>query len=141
MQNFMKPSTDADEEKSSEGHAPLEEDIPDFGIDDELPIIEEENLADIDKEKKQKRRKRKVCMLYPNDSFKKYWDIIIALTLVLCALIIPYRVAMTEEDSMIWVVINYIIDFVFLIDILVVFFSAYRNEDFMLIHDRKKIAV
>ena len=79
-------------------------------------------------------------MLYPNDSFKKYWDIIIAITLIFCALIIPYRVALVEKDSTFWVIVNYIIDFVFLIDILVVFNSAFRNEDFMLIHDRKKIA-
>lgn len=63
--------------------------------------------------------------MYPDDSLKLSWDIIIAVTLIVCAIVIPYRVALAEHDDEKWTVINYAIDFIFLVDIFMVFNTAY----------------
>jgi hypothetical protein len=79
-------------------------------------------------------------MLYPEDPFKNYWDLFIAFILIFTCLVTPYRIALIEKDSFPWVITNNTVDFLFLIDIIIIFSSAYYDEDFNLIEDRKMIA-
>ena len=37
--------------------------------------------------------KRKECLIYPNDTYKIYWDIFIVILLVIACSIIPFRMA------------------------------------------------
>lgn len=53
----------------------------------------------------------------------------------------PYRIALIEADSFPWVITNNSVDVMFLIDIIIIFNSAYYDEDFNLIQDRKLIAI
>ena len=71
---------------------------------------------------------------------KLSWDIIIAITLIVCAIVIPYRVALAQQDDLKWTIINYTIDSVFLVDILMVFNTAYQDSDYKTIEDRCIIA-
>ena len=80
-------------------------------------------------------------MIYPEDHFKKYWDIFIAMVLVFSCLVTPYRVALVEEDTAAWKSLNSVVDILFLFDILIIFNSAYFDEDFKLIQNRKIIAI
>jgi hypothetical protein len=52
----------------------------------------------------------------------------------------PFRIAFIDEDSEVWKVINWSIDIIFGIDIIVIFNTAYLDVDFMLIHDRSVLA-
>jgi hypothetical protein len=81
------------------------------------------------------------CLIYPEDHFKKYWDIFVAIVLVFSCLVTPYRVALIEQDSQAWVRINAVVDTLFLIDILVIFNSAYYDYDYKLIENRKIICL
>lgn len=49
----------------------------------------------------------------------------------------PYSLAFVSSDTNSWIVVNAIIDFCFLLDIFVNFFSAYYDAEFELIDDRK----
>ena len=60
--------------------------------------------------------------------------------LLYASLVTPYRVAFVEKDTMIWIIIDYIVDFFFLIDLILnMFFFAYYDKDEQLIFSRKQI--
>lgn len=48
----------------------------------------------------------------------------------------PVRIAFYETDDLTWTIINDTVDFIFFLDIIVSFNSAYFNEDFSLVDDR-----
>ena len=81
-----------------------------------------------------------MCLLLPEDPIKPYWDMYITVNLLFACLVTPCRIAFVEVETPQWNVINYIVDFMFLIDIFVVFNSAYYDEDFNLVTSRKIIA-
>ena len=84
------------------------------------------------------RSDKRDCLLYPEDTGKTYWDIFITLVLLTSCTITPWRIAFGEaQDPLEWVIINFAIDFFFLIDIFVIFFSAYYDSEFLIIEDRK----
>ena len=65
---------------------------------------------------------------------------ILTLVLIFTCMVTPYRVAFIEEETQTWNVINIIIDSMFFIDIILIFNSAYYENEFELVDDRKKIA-
>jgi hypothetical protein len=67
-------------------------------------------------------------MIYSDDKYKIYWDIFIALLLIIVCVIIPFRLAFIEEYSYSWEVTYYIFDLFFLIDILLTFNTSYTSE-------------
>lgn len=92
-------------------------------------------------ERMKAREKTKRCILYPEDVVKINWDLFITLILLISCVITPLRIAFGEDPEPIgWEVINWTIDGLFLIDIFVVFNSAYYDDDFIIIESRKVIA-
>lgn len=86
------------------------------------------------------REKRIKWMFYPEDGFKIFWDLFIMLVIVFSCIIIPIRIAFGGiDDSKGWKIVNYVMDFIFLIDIIVTFNSAYYDDSFKLIEDREII--
>jgi cbb3-type cytochrome oxidase subunit 1 len=79
-------------------------------------------------------------MLYPEDNKKTNWDMFITLILLWTCISTPARIAFSEEDTIGWTTLKWTIDFLFLIDIIVIFNSAVQDEDFRTIEDRKEIA-
>lgn len=79
-------------------------------------------------------------MIYPNNPYKDDWDSFITIILIFTCMVTPYRIAFIDEDSDLWVGINYSIDGLFLIDMILCFMTAYYTEEFELIEDRKEIA-
>lgn len=56
--------------------------------------------------------------------------------LILTCFVTPIRLAFYTKDELIWDVINYIIDFLFLADIIIIFNTAYYDEDYHLIENK-----
>jgi hypothetical protein len=69
------------------------------------------------------------------------WNLVITLVLIFTSLVAPARVAFITEDSLTWVIINFLVDFFFFLDIVVIFNTALYDDEFQIIHDRKKIAI
>jgi hypothetical protein len=71
------------------------------------------------------------------------WDLMISVILLLTCFVTPFNLAFGEEvDAVVWyVVFNYSIDFLFLIDIIINFNTAYQSELYETIDDREKIAM
>ena len=79
-------------------------------------------------------------MLYPEDKMKTHWDLFITLVLLFSCCVTPYRLAFIEVESQKWMTINYVIDSLFFTDIIIIFNSAYNDDDYRLIEDRGVIA-
>lgn len=88
------------------------------------------------------RLEKKNWLLYPEDKYKITWDMIVSVTLLIMSIYTPMSVAFAFEHGSFSFqsLINFFMDGVFGLDIIVVFFSAYYNEDFKIIDDRSKIA-
>ena len=138
------------EKKKSEGeeYFKSEREVDDgdllFGLDDipyQKKLTRMKNWEDQEKfERMRHRDHRKFFMFYPEDQFKANWDLFVTIILIFTCLSTPYRIAFIERDNTAWTVINYSIDSMFLIDIIFIFNSAYNDEDFRIVDDRKKIA-
>ena len=60
-------------------------------------------------------------MIYPEDTWKEQWDLLVSLVLIFTCAITPYRLAFTEDDTLDWKIVNYSVDFIFLVDMILIF--------------------
>lgn len=82
-------------------------------------------------------------MIYPEDKFKVWWDFLVSLDLLVMCIFTPLSIAFTQEREDVFSTQNIIhlaMDFVFFLDIFVVFFSALHDADFKIIDDFREIA-
>lgn len=70
-----------------------------------------------------------------------YWNLFITFVLLFTCCVTPARIAFVEQDDEVWTWINNAIDLMFLIDIIIIFFTAKYDSDFYLIERRKEIAI
>lgn len=69
-------------------------------------------------------------LLHPDHVFKRIWNSILAILMVYTALIMPYRLAFSEQvfwDE--WTIVEVAVDLMFLLDVGINFFSVTINED------------
>jgi potassium voltage-gated channel Eag-related subfamily H protein 8 len=60
--------------------------------------------------------------------------------IIFSCVVLPYRmVTVSEDDDLTWEIINNLVDCFFVIDMILNFNTAFFNEDFVLIVDRKEI--
>jgi hypothetical protein len=76
----------------------------------------------------------------PSNKGKKYWDNFLMLLICYVILVLPYKFSFVEEIYLGWDILDYIIDTIFLIDLFLEFFTAYRDDEDKIIICRKKIA-
>ena len=88
-----------------------------------------------------KREITKPCLFYPEDSVKMNWDMFMTFILLFACLETPYKIAFISDDDVIWNTIDLTADFLFLIDIIIIFNTAYQDEAFQVIDERKLIAI
>ena len=79
-------------------------------------------------------------MIYPNNSIKGNWDMLLTVILVFTCMVTPYRIAFVEYDDEAWTFLNTTIDIMFAVDMILCFLTAYYTEEFELIEDRCVIA-
>ena len=82
----------------------------------------------------------KYLILLPDDGFKIKWDLLITILLLFVFFVTPYRIAFVSTDNIVWTIVDLSIDFMFLIDIILNFFSAYYNQKYILVDKRGPIA-
>lgn len=78
------------------------------------------------------------CLIHPDKSLKKVWNVILTMLLIYTATVMPYRMAFIESvmwDD--WFIAELIIDILFFTDFIVNCLSAYYNSDGVLVVDRK----
>lgn len=73
------------------------------------------------------------------------WDLFMTLVLIITCIQTPLNIAFEDLDNSspdnFSLILDYIIDFLFLVDIIVIFNSAFYDEDVELVDNRKDIAI
>ena len=64
----------------------------------------------------------------PESKFKTMWNITVIVLLVYTSTVVPFQVAFIDHDSSFSAFLNYMVDILFGIDIIVNFFSAYETN-------------
>lgn len=82
------------------------------------------------------RENKKPCIIYPESGAKQAWDIFVALMLVISCFWTPWEMCFNIEHNF-SKALNAVIDTVFIIDMISIFFSAHTTEDFEIIDDHK----
>ena len=74
------------------------------------------------------RNNKRTCIIHHGNSFKLIWDLSVLLILLIISLIVPYRLAFIQTESDSWFTIYLITDTIFLIDIVLTFFTSFHDE-------------
>lgn len=102
------------------------------------------NISAKNQKRMKQRDNKKKYICYPEDKLKNFWEVAISLSLVVACTTTPVYIAFHESPSdgsmTSWEQMNLVLDFVFGIDIFIVFCSAYHDDEFQMIDDRKLIA-
>lgn len=82
------------------------------------------------KDIKKKESKNLPFLIYPNDSYKSKWDILVIICAVYNSFQIPFDVAFKPEilSSPFFKIIDFVIDSIFLLDMIITFRLVYINE-------------
>jgi hypothetical protein len=90
-------------------------------------------------------KNEKPYIIYPENKNKGFWDLFMTLVLIITCIQTPLNIAFEDVSNEkggndFNKILDYCIDFLFFLDIIVIFNSAYYDEDIELIDDRKDIA-
>lgn len=79
---------------------------------------------------KKPKNKNKPCLIYPENKYKKIWDLYVTVLLIYTAIAVPYTVCfnINREDSF-NIGFDLTIDFSFLVDIILTFFTVIEQGD------------
>lgn len=97
---------------------------------------------DVRLQRMHERENRKWYLFYPEDKNKQRWDMLMTWCLIFTCCSTPLFISFHEDGPTIsnWEVVNIVVDAFFAIDIVVVFFSAFHDEDFQITDDLSDIA-
>lgn len=81
------------------------------------------------------RKDKKRFMVYPEDTIKEIWDVLITITLITACIITPLDIAFQSElsTSIFDNPVSLIVDLLFFLDIIVIFNSSYYNMEINLV--------
>ena len=82
-------------------------------------------------------------LFYPEDAMKENWDLIVSVALIFTCSQTPFNIAFQSNEVLpIGIrVINYLIDVIFFMDIMVIFNSAFYDIEFDIVEDYSIIFV
>lgn len=84
------------------------------------------------------RRNRKSMILYPEDKCKNYWNLFITFILLIVCVQTPLYIAFSDySNDMSYINFSLAVDVMFLIDMIIIFNSAFYNKDMDIIDSRK----
>jgi hypothetical protein len=86
------------------------------------------------------RTNRKKFILYPEDKLKNSWDLFMTVILLFTCIETPYDIAFASNE-IVFNLVNTIIDLMFLMDILVIFNSAFYSDDMDIVEKRGEISI
>jgi hypothetical protein len=89
-----------------------------------------------------KNRKHKgKCILAQSNRYKLAWDLLIVILLLSVCIVIPWRIAFVKEESSLFINAFLIIDGIFLIDMILTFFTTYSDKRQEEVTGHKAIAI
>ena len=93
------------------------------------------------KERMTFRKNKKKFMIYPEDKLKNFWDPLMTIILLIACITTPIELAFEiDSENTTDSILSYFIDLMFMIDIILIFFTAFYDEEMETVTDRKTIA-
>lgn len=88
------------------------------------------------------RKNKKRCLIYPEDKFKQFWDLLMTLILLIACFTTPLDIAFEQEvsTSILDNPVSLAIDLMFVLDILIIFNTAFYDSEMDIVDSRRKIA-
>lgn len=85
-------------------------------------------------------------VVFPDDPGREMWEAVVLLYGLLrlmsyAVTVTPYRVAFVETDDTLWEVLDYLVDSLFFVDVVLNFFTAYKDRNEQLVVNHKRIAM
>ena len=80
-------------------------------------------------------------IIHPQSFWKTIWNAAMLIVIIFLSISVPYRIAFEDMAPLYWVYIDTVLDFLFIIDMILNFFTAIENDNGDIIIDRKKIAL
>lgn len=78
--------------------------------------------------------------IFPDEFLYKIWDYLISIAIVFAVTVSPYRLAFWESQETLWSIIDMLVDFLFILDIILNFFFATYDHKERIIYQPKEIA-
>lgn len=72
-------------------------------------------------------------IILPDDPIKGIWDLFTTVVLFFAFFWTPWRITFSIDSKVEWIVIDEVMDFIFFLDLIATFFTAYYNNKFILI--------
>ena len=69
------------------------------------------------------------------------WNILVLLMIIFISITVPYRIPFEDQTPPEWLFTDIVMDTLFIIDVILNFFTAYEDDNGELISDHKKIVV
>lgn len=81
-------------------------------------------------------------IIHPESIFYILWSIILRIMIIITSLTTPFMFGYDIADENGWLIINIIVEFVFIVDIIIRFFVTYKDEENQVtVYDKKLIAI
>jgi len=82
------------------------------------------------------KKKMPKCVINPTALWKTVWNVIGLILICFLAITVPYRIPFEDTTPNEWIILDIIIDSIFLFDVLLNFFTAFEDENGELIVER-----
>ena len=84
------------------------------------------------------------CIIYPENRIKQIWELFMILVLLISCLITPIEIAFAKSTTPadgydMHTIVGFVFDSLFFIDVIVIFFSAYVDDNLKLVDKRSTI--
>ena len=81
------------------------------------------------------------CIIAANNPYKIMWDILVLFLVILVSIIVPIRLAFDTSEPIGWVIFYTLTDIIFLVDIILTFFTSVSNKQSVYeVTDKREIA-
>ncbi|CDW89227.1 cation channel family protein [Stylonychia lemnae] len=70
----------------------------------------------------------KKCIIMPDEKGKAYWNLVITALLLYTATYVPFRISYVDDNPIYMIILDTIMDMIFLTDLVLSFFSAYEDK-------------
>ncbi len=67
-------------------------------------------------------------LIHPDHKFRQAWEVVMGVILVYASLVVPFRVAFQNDTPPLWMATDIIIELCFFLDIVIHFFSGFRER-------------
>ena len=76
-------------------------------------------------------------IIFPDDPFKHFWEFVVGLNVLYTVLVLPFVVCFIDDVGTGLVVVGFVADGIWFVDIVLTFFMAYEDKDDRLVVSRK----